>query len=219
MVLGQVFAEGFDDGLHLPDEDPRIPVELAGLKEGLRQLEVGFFGEALDLADGVVVRDLNVAVARVGARGFDAHGQQGVVPVGELEAFADDRAEIVLVEDQVIRRRDDHLGIGVLPEQRIGRIGDAGGRIAADRLAEHLFLPDFGDMLQHQILVFVVRHDEEIPGGDDFCEALVGMADKRFSGSQDVEELFWHRLPALGPETRSDAAGHDDTIFIACHKL
>lgn len=121
-------------------------------------------------------------------------GRVGLMPtvsrascrVGELEAFADDRAEIVLVEDQVIRRRDDHLGIGVLPEQCIGRIGDAGGRIAADRLAEHLFLPDFGDMLQHQILVFVVRHDEEIPGGDDFCEALVGMADKRFSGSQDV---------------------------------
>ena len=107
----------------------------------------------------------------------------------------------------------------LLPEQRIGRIGDAGGRIAADRLAEHLFLPDFGDVLQYQILVFVVRHDEEIPGGDDFCKALVGVADKRFPGSEDVEELFWHRLPALGPETRSDAAGHDDTIFIACHKL
>ena len=62
-------------------------------------------------------------------------------------------------------------------------------------------------MLQYQILVFVVRHDEEIPGGDDFCKALVGVADKRFPGSEDVEELFWHRLPALGPETRSDAAG------------
>ena len=219
MVLGQVFAEGLDDGLHLPDEDTRIPVELAGLEEGLRQLEIGLFGEALDFADGVVVRNLDVAVTRIGACGFDAHGQQCVVPVGEFEALADDRAEIVLVEDQVIRRRDDHFGVGVLPEQRIGRIGDAGGRIAADRLAEHLFLPDFGDVLQYQILVFVVRHDEEIPGGDDFCKALVGVADKRFPGSEDVEELFWHRLPALGPETRSDAAGHDDTIFIACHKL
>ena len=219
MVLGQVFAEGFDDGLHLPDEDPRIPVELAGLEEGLRQLEVGFFGEALDLADGVVVRDLDVAVARVGARGFDAHGQQGVVPVGELEALADDRAEIVLVEDQVIRRGDDHLGIGVLPEQRIGRIGDAGGRIAADRFAEYLPFADFGDVFEYEVLVFMVGHDEKVLGGDDFCKAFVSVADKRFSRSQYVEELFGHRLPALGPEARTDAAGHDDTIFVASHKL
>ena len=217
VVLGKVFLESLDDRAHGPHEDSRVPVEFARLQEHLRQFEVGLLGEALDLADGAVVRDLDVAVARVGARGFDAHGHQRVVLRCEGETFGDDFPEVVFVEDQVVRRGDDHFGVGIALHQRIGRIGHAGGGVAAHGLTEHLFLADLRNVFQYQSLVFVVRHHQKILRRDDFCEAFVRVADKGFPRSQNIEELFGHRLPAFGPETRSDAARHDDTIFIACH--
>lgn len=215
VVLGEVFLEGLDDRAHLPHEDARIPVKLTGLQEHPRQFDVGLLGEALDLADGLVVRDLDVAVARVGTRGFDAHGHQRVVLRGEVETLGDDRPEVVFVEDQVIRRGDDHFGIGIAFQQRVGRIGHAGGRVAAHGFAEHLFFADFRDVFENQALVFIVGHHEEILRRNHFCEAFVGVADEGFARPENVEELLGHRLPALGPEARPDAARHDDTIFIA----
>ena len=131
--------------------------------------------------------------------------------VGEFETLADDLAEVLFVEDQVVGRGDDHLRVGILLQQRVGRIGDAGGRIAADRFA------DFGDVFEYEVLVFMVGHDEKVLGGDDFCKAFVSVADKRFACSQYVEKLLGHRLPAFGPEARTDAAGHDDAIGMFVH--
>ena len=91
VVLGEVFLEGFDDRAHLPHEDARIPEKLSGLQEHPCQFDVGLLGEALDLADGLVVRDLDVAVARVGTCGLDAHGHQRIV----LEAKARHSAMII----------------------------------------------------------------------------------------------------------------------------
>ena len=218
-MLGQILLERLDDRAHLPDEDARVPEELAALEEGLRQLQTGLLGEALDLAHGLRVRHLDVSVARVGPRGLDAHGQQRVVLRGEGEALADDRAEVLLVEDQMIRRRDNHLRLGVAAQQRIGRIGDAGRRVAAHGFAQHLSRAQLGKVFEHQILVFAIGHHEEVLGRDDLRETFVGVTDERFAGSQNVEELLGHRLPALGPETGADAARHDDAIFAACHEL
>lgn len=190
VVVGQVLLEGLDDRADLPDEDARVPEELARLEKDLCQLEVGLFGEALDLADEAVVRDLDVSVACVGTGGLDAHGHQRVVAGGEVEALADDGAEVLLVEDQVVRRGDDHFGPGVALHERVGRIGDAGGRVAADRLAEHLLRGDLGDVLQHQVLVFDVGHHEKVLGRDHLGKSFVGVADEGLTCSEDVEELF-----------------------------
>ena len=219
MVLGQIALEGFDDGPHLPDEDARIPEKLPALEEGPGQFEVGLLGEALHLADPAVVRHLNVSVARFGTRGLDAHGHQGVVRRGEIHALADDGAEILLVEDQVVRRGHHHLGLGVALEQRIGRIGDAGRRVAAHGFAEDLLGTQFGEMLQHEFLVAAVGHHEEILRRDQFFEPFEGVADERFSRTQYVEELLGARLAAHGPEPGADASRHDDAIFVACHEL
>ena len=163
------------------------------------------------------VRDLDGAVSRVGARGFDADGHQRVVLRGEGEALGDDPAEVLLIEDQVVGRSDDHLGVGVALEERVGRIGDAGRRVAPHGFAENLLLADFGNVLQHQPFVSVVGHHEEVLGGNHLREAFVGVADEGFPGSENVEELFGPRLAAFGPEAGPDAARHDDTIFIARH--
>ena len=106
-------AEGLDYDAHLPDEDAGVPEELAALYECLRQLQIGLLGEALDAADDVVVRLLDISVSRIWTAGLDADGHQGVVAVGKFEALAYDGMEIGLVEDEVVGRRDDHLRLGV----------------------------------------------------------------------------------------------------------
>ena len=203
MVLGEVFLEGLDDRAHLPHEDARIPVKLTGLQEHPRQFDVGLLGEALDLADGLVVRDLDVAVTRVGTRGFDAHGHQHLVLIGGKQI----PGQVGKPQEQ---QRHQHR-----IQQRVGRIGHAGGRVAAHGFAEHLFFADFRDVFENQAFVFIVGHHEEILRRNHFCEAFVGVADEGFARPENVEELLGHRLPALGPEARPDAARHDDTIFIA----
>ena len=217
VVLGEVFLEGLDDRAHLPHEDARIPVKLTGLQEHPRQFDVGLLGEALDLADGLVVRDLDVAVARVGTRGFDAHGHQRVVLRGEVETLGDDRPEVVFVEDQVIRRGDDHLRSRIALLQSVGCITDAGSRVASDGFAEYLFRPEFRDLFQHEVFVAGVGHDQEIFSRSQFFETLVRHAYKRLAGAEDIEELLGLGLAAFGPEAAADAAGHDDAIGMFVH--
>ena len=36
--------------------------------------------------------------------------------------------------------------------------------------------------------------------------------------AENIEKLFGTRLTALGPETRPDAAGHDDAVLVVFHK-
>ena len=143
------------------------------MQERLRQLQVGFFGETLDLADGPVVRYLDIAVARFRTGGLDADGHQSRPVVDEVEAFADDGAEILLVEDQVIRRGDDHLRSRIALLQSVGCITDAGSRVASDGFAEYLFRPEFRDLFQHEVFVAGVGHDQEIFSRSQFFETLV----------------------------------------------
>ena len=216
-MLGQVGAHRFDDVADFPDEDAGVPEKFAALQERLRQLQVGFFGETLDLADGLVVRDLDVAVTRVGTRGLDAHGHQRVVLRGEVETLGDDRPEVVFVEDQVIRRGDDHLRSRIALLQSVGCITDAGSRVASDGFAEYLFRPEFRDLFQHEVFVAGVGHDQEIFSRSQFFETLVRHAYKRLAGAEDIEELLGLGLAAFGPEAAADAAGHDDAIGMFVH--
>ena len=71
----------------------------------------------------------------------------------EIEALADDRAEPLLVDHPVIGRRDDHLRFGIVFPQPVGGVGDGRRGIAADRLAENLFLADLGKDIADQLLV------------------------------------------------------------------
>ena len=137
---------------------------------------------------------------------------------GEVEALADDGAEGPLVEDEVIRRRDDHFGLGIDLLQKVGRVGDAGGRVAADGLAQHLLGPQLGQMLEHELLVAAVRDDQKALGRNHRREPFEGVSDEGFARPQNIEELFGHRLSAFGPEAAADAARHDDAIsVVGCH--
>ena len=217
VVFGQMAAEGLDYAAHLPDEDAGVPEELAALYECLRQLQIGFLGEALDAADDVVVRLLDISVSRIGTAGLDSDGHQGVVAVGKLEALAYDGMEIGLVEDEVVGRRDDHLRLGVDLAQRVGRIGYAGCRVAPDGLAQHLPRLQLGYMLQYEVAVAAVGDDKKILDRHDGGETLEGRAYERLSRAENVKELLGLDLSAHGPEAGPYASGHDYAVGVAAH--
>lgn len=165
-----------------------------------------------------LIVDLYVAVAGGRTVRADADGHQGALPLGELRAFDDRPPELVLVEDQVVRRRDDHRRVGGGHAEPPGCISDTGCRIASDRFRENLIFVDFGDVFQYQRLIAAVGDDQKIFGRDDFGEALVGVPDEAFACPQHVEKLFGHRAAADRPEPASDPAGHDDAVAVVVHK-
>ena len=131
---------------------------------------------------------------------------------GEIEALADDDAEIFFVENQMVGRCDDHPCVGVFGCQCVGCIGDAGSRVAAGRFAQNLPFVQFGQMFQHERLVFVVGDDEEVFGRNRLREPFVGLTDERFARAQNIEKLLGHVLTASWPESGADTARHDDAV-------
>ena len=123
----------------------------------------------------------------------------------------------ILVEDQVVCRRHDHRRIRIDRFQPPGGIGDARGRVASHRFAEHLALSDFRNVPQYLLFITVVGHDQEIFSRSQFFETLVRHAYKRLAGAEDIEELLGLGLAAFGPEAAADAAGHDDAIGMFVH--
>ena len=177
-MLGQISFERGHDVRDRPDEDAGIPQKLAALYEGLRQFKIGLLGKALDLADRLVARTLDVAVARFGAAGAYAHRHKRVVMGNEVGALAYYTTELVGVEHQMIRRGNDHRRLRILLAQGIGRISDAGRRIASYRLAQHLLGRELGDMFEHQVTVASVGHHKKILGRHYLREAFVGAANE-----------------------------------------
>ena len=96
----------------------------------------------------------------------------------------------------------------------IGRVGDARCGVSSCRLAQHLVGLEHGQVLQNELFVGLVGHHEEILVGDDGAETLVGATDEAFARAQYVEELLGIVVLAEGPETASDAAGHDDAVVV-----
>ena len=185
---------------------------------------VRLFGKRFDFEDRRAVRfgavvDLDVTVSGVRAVRPDADGHHCPPVLGEFGRFDDRPAEFVLVEDQVVCRRHDHRRIRIDRFQPPGGIGDARGRVASHRFAEHLALSDFRNVPQYLLFITVVGHDQEIFRRNDSGEPFVGVPDEAFSGSEDVEELFRCRTAADRPETAADASGHDDAVSVVVHML
>lgn len=134
--------------------------------------------------------------------------------LGELYAGGDVAPELLLIEDEVVGRRHDHRRIGLQRLEAEGRIGDAGSRITSDRLAQHLFGPELGELFENQLPVGGIRDDKEVLRRDDRRKTLERMADETLPGAQNIEELLGKMASAGRPEPAADATGHDDAVTI-----
>lgn len=203
-----------EDALRRPDEDPGIPEVIARRQVAHGGLQIGFLAERSDRRDLPDGCGLDIAVARIGTRGADAYGHQRVARLGKLHAGGDVAAELLFVEDEVVGRCHDHRRLGLQRPEAEGRIGDAGGRIAPDGLAQHLLGLQFGELLEHQLPVGGIRHHEEVLRRDERCKTLERMADEALPRAQNIEELLGKMASAGRPEAAADSSGHDDAVAI-----
>lgn len=216
--LREVAFERREDALRRPDEDPGIPQVVARRQVAHGGLQIGLLAERGNRRDLPGGCGLDIAVARIGTRRADADRHQRIARLGKLHAGGDVAAELLLVEDEVVGRRHDHRRRGLQRFEAEGRIGDAGGRIAPDGLAQHLLGLQFGELLEHQLPVGGIRHHEEVLRRDERCKTLERMADEALPRAQNIEELLGKMASAGRPEAAADSAGHDDTVAIAgCH--
>ena len=77
----EVFSERVDDTIHVPQEDTRVPYELAALDELLGQVVIGLFGECLHLVDSIflLLTRLDVAIPRFATRLYTQREQYRVL--------------------------------------------------------------------------------------------------------------------------------------------
>ena len=139
--------------------------------------------EALDFGDLGVVRNLDVAVAGLGAGGADADGHQCFVLSREVDALGDHGAKSLLLQYEVIRWRNYHAGRGILFEKFVGCISNAGGCIAPYRLAEYLLGTQFGQVLKDHFAIADVCYHAKLLDGKEWEETLEGVPYQRLPGS------------------------------------
>lgn len=212
--LREVTFERRKDALRRPDEDPGIPEIVARRQVALGGLQIGFLterGNRRDLPGGC---GLDIAVTRIGTRRTDADRHQRIARLGKLHAGGDVATELLLIEDEVVGRRHDHRRRRLQRFEAEGRIGDAGGRIASDGFAQHLLGFEFRKLLENQLPVGGIRHDQKVLRRDDRRKTLERMADEALPRTQNIEKLLGEVASAGRPEAAADSAGHDDAVAI-----
>ena len=133
---------------------------------------------------------------------------------GIVQRLAEGVAVGLFPVDQVVGRSDRHHGLGIALQQRVGRVGDAGGRVASVRLEEEVLRPELRDVAQDGVLVTGQGHDQDVFRRDDAQHALVSVAEEGLAEPFDGEELLRAVLAAEGPEHRAPAACHDDAVIM-----
>ena len=114
----------------------------------------------------------------------------------------------------MVGRGDNNVGVCAAALNVVSGVRDARGRVAACWFAKYLVRAQHGQVFEHQMLVGLVGHHEEVLVRDDGTETFVGGTDKALARTQYIEELLGIVVFAEGPETASYAASHDDTIVV-----
>ena len=172
--LWRISAQLAGDGLHVPDEDARIPEVVSVREIGLCRRSIGFFLEGRYFHDfpGHGFSRVNVAVAGLRARRGDAHGDDGVGPVRHGKRLLDGVGELRGPENQRVSRGDDDVGSGIALGDLPAGIGDAGGRVPGLRLRQDLVGRDIRQLFPDDVHIFLGGDHPELVRGAHGQEAL-----------------------------------------------
>ena len=130
--------------------------------------------EVVGIGKSGVFAELYVAVFGVGVGGAYANGDDVVVLSGKGEGLVNVVVEFFLVENGVVGRSDDDVGLRIELADNGSSIGYAGCCVAAVGLAEHLVGQQVGDLLSHTIDIKTIGDNDNVLSGADALEAVKG---------------------------------------------
>lgn len=221
--LGEILPEILHQHRETPDEDARIPIELAGIDELHSHIDRRFLGESLDLVEergegerGAVV-ELDIAIFDIRVGRLDADSDDPIVVSHDIDSGSHIMQEMVEAEDSMVGRRDDDDGLGVHGIDDGGGIGDARCGIAAKRFAEDLIVGEAGDLPAYHVDAALCGDDDDIRTWAYLLEAAESRLQHRFAGTQDINKLFGVIEMAQRPEAAAGAAGHNYAKDIVIH--
>ena len=206
--LRRVLAEFREEGLRLEAEDTAVPVEVACEQVLLGSREVGFFHEALH-AFAVLAIGLDVAVAGLGTGRRNAERHQ-VTRLGEFLCAEKHLLVLVLLADYVVRRGNEHDGIGLH--------GKAGERNRGRGVAAHGFQQELATI--HAFHLELVLREEELVGVRDNELRLAdgGIRNDRLAEKglpvKERGKLLGHQGTAHGPKARARTTTEDKVNHI-----
>ncbi len=164
-----VLVQLADNRIGRPEKYTRIPEKLARFHEHLGKLAARFLCEGLHLvyAPTGLGADLDVAVARLRARGAYAQSQQRVVILHKVEPFANRLLEQRLTGYQVVARRNHYRCLRVDRLDVVSCPGYARSGVAACRLKEYLALVKLRKLLADMHGILLVGEKQNVLTGHD----------------------------------------------------
>ena len=180
------------DGLHVPDENARVPEIMAVLDIGFRRLLIRFLLESRHFHDLALhgIRCIDVAVTGFRTGGGDAHGDDGVSPVRRGERLADDIGKVRRLQHQRVGGRDDDVGVGMALGDLPAGVGDAGGRIPGFGFRQDLVVGNRRDLFLDDVHILLGGHHPELVRVADGQEPLHRELEERHPHPEDVDELL-----------------------------
>ena len=166
--LGEDMFEADQQMAGIRDKQARIPIKLAALHKHLGKLTLRLLGKRLHLIHiglAAHVTHLYVAIARFRTRGLHTHSQQHVVLRHIVEACFYAAYIRLLVDHQLIRRRNDDVGRLTRASDTHSRPGHAGCRIAVHGFNHHVTLGQLWQLLAHDGCILLRRTYKDIFAG------------------------------------------------------
>ena len=221
--LGGIYAQCIDDGGDAEDEDAAVPEVVRETDIALGSLQVGLLAEGVDtiyLAVACAGRaevGLNIAVARLGARGFHAERHDAVALGSEAQSRGYDATELCRIEHDVVGRCHDDVGTRVLDLDAPADIGYAGGRVAATGFEQDMARGHIGQLLAYDLGIGCAGDDPHVVIWTYIFETSHGKLQQRLTTAQHIDELLWALTGAHRPEATADAACHNNEMNIFIH--
>ena len=187
-------------------KDARIPVELATLHKHLGKLALRLLSERVhrvQIGLATQVTHLDITIAGLRTRRLHTHRQQHVVLGDITQTRLQTTHELSLVDHQLVRGRDNDVGIWLAAlDAHIGP-RHAGCRIAVHRLHQDVTLIHFGHLLLHQRQILLTRTDKYILKGDDLQEAIKGCLQLCTPYAKEINKLLRTVLTTARPQSET----------------
>ncbi len=163
--FGEMPVECVQQAGGFPEEHAGVPAVIAGLQEFFCGGQVWLFAEAgdgnrVEGAEGCLLGEFDVAVARFGIAGFDAKDNHFALG-GGAEGGPDSAQVDGRPRDDVVCREDAENRTGVERMEHVAGKSDGGGRVALSRLGDDLAFGDFWKLARDLILEEFVGEDPD----------------------------------------------------------